>query len=232
MLAIIQSRFNSVRLPGKALMPIHKTSVLERTIAQVKKAKLVKKIIVATSTEKHDDSICQMLSGIGVDFYRGELDDVGHRVLNAAQHYNAPAFVRICGDSPFLDWRIVDESIKLFHSAFTDLVSNVFHRTFPKGQSVEVISTDALYKLCKTKRSQSEKEHLTKGFYANFTDYKIISITSGGKFGECNHCIDIDSDLLFANQMIKNHSLDDASWQEIETVFQKSRSVEGDNFIP
>jgi spore coat polysaccharide biosynthesis protein SpsF (cytidylyltransferase family) len=231
MLAIIQSRFNSARLPGKALMPIHKTSVLERTIAQVKKAKLVKKIIVATSTEKHDDSICQMLSGIGVDFYRGELDDVGHRVLNAAQHYNAPAFVRICGDSPFLDWRIVDESIKLFHSAFTDLVSNVFHRTFPKGQSVEVISTDALYKLCKTKRSLSEKEHLTKGFYANFTDYKIISITSGGKFGECNHCIDIDSDLLFANQMIKNHSLDDASWQEIETVFQKSRSVEGDNFI-
>lgn len=232
MLVIVQSRLNSVRLPGKALMPIHKTSILERTIAQVKKAKLVKKIIVATSTEKHDDSICQMLSGIGVDFYRGELDDVGLRVLKAAQHYNSPAFVRICGDSPFLDWRIVDESIKLFHCALTDLVSNVFHRTFPKGQSVEVISTNALYKLCKTKRSKSEKEHLTKGFYANFTDYKIISITSGGNFGECNHCIDIESDLLIANQMIKNHSLDDASWQEIETVFQKSRSVEGDNFIP
>jgi len=226
MIAIIQSRFNSVRLPGKALMPIHNTSVLERTIAQVKKAKLVKKIIVATSTKKHDDSICQMLSGIGVDFYRGELDDVGLRLLEAAQHYNAPAFVRICGDSPFLDWRIVDESIKLFQCAFTDLVSNVFHRTFPKGQSVEVISTDALYKLCKTKRSQSEKEHLTNGFYANFTDYKIISITSGGKFGECNHCIDIDSDLLIANQMIKNHSLDNASWREIETLIQKLRLVE------
>ena len=223
MLAIIQSRFNSARLPGKALMPIHKTSVLERTIAQVKKAKLVKKIIVATSTEKHDDPICQMLSEIGVDFYRGEIDDVGHRVLKAAQHYNAPAFVRICGDSPFLDWRIVDESIKLYNSAFTDLVSNVFHRTFPKGQSVEVISTNALYKLCKTKRSKSEKEHLTQGFYANFTDYKIISITSGGKFGECNHCIDIDSDLLFANQMIKNHSLHDPSWREVEVLLQKFR---------
>jgi spore coat polysaccharide biosynthesis protein SpsF (cytidylyltransferase family) len=103
------------------------------------------------------------------------------------------------------------------------LVSNVFHRTFPKGQSVEVITTDALYKLCKTKRSQSEKEHLTKGFYSNFTDYKIISITSGGKFGDCNHCIDIDSDLLIANQMIKNISLDDPSWREVEALFQKFR---------
>ena len=223
MLVIIQSRLNSVRLPGKALLPINKTSVLERTIAQVKKAKLVKKIIIATSREKHDDAICQMLGGIGVDFYRGELDDVGYRLLNAAQHYNASAFVRICGDSPFLDWRIVDEAIKLFHSASTDLVSNVFHRTFPKGQSVEVISTDALSKLCKTKRSQSEKEHLTKGFYSNFTDYKIISITSGGKFGDCNHCIDIDSDLLIANQMIKNISLDDPSWREVEALFQKFR---------
>jgi spore coat polysaccharide biosynthesis protein SpsF (cytidylyltransferase family) len=223
MLVIIQSRLNSVRLPGKALLPINKTSVLERTIAQVKKAKLVKKIIIATSREKHDDAICQMLGGIGVDFYRGELDDVGYRLLNAAQHYNASAFVRICGDSPFLDWRIVDEAIKLFHSASTDLVSNVFHRTFPKGQSVEVISTDALSKLCKTKRSQSEKEHLTKGFYSNFTDYKIISITSGGKFGNCNHCIDIDSDLLIANQMIKNISLDDPSWREVEALFQKFR---------
>ena len=223
MLVIIQSRLNSVRLPGKALLPINKTSVLERTIAQVKKAKLVKKIIIATSREKHDDAICQMLGGIGVDFYRGELDDVGYRLLNAAQHYNASAFVRICGDSPFLDWRIVDEAIKLFHSASTDLVSNVFHRTFPKGQSVEVINTDALSKLCKTKRSQSEKEHLTKGFYSNFTDYKIISITSGGKFGDCNHCIDIDSDLLIANQMIKNISLDDPSWREVEALFQKFR---------
>jgi spore coat polysaccharide biosynthesis protein SpsF (cytidylyltransferase family) len=223
MLVIIQSRLNSVRLPGKALLPINKTSVLERTIAQVKKAKLVKKIIIATSREKHDDAICQMLGGIGVDFYRGELDDVGYRLLNAAQHYNASAFVRICGDSPFLDWRIIDESIKLFHSASTDLVSNVFHRTFPKGQSVEVINTDALSKLCKTKRSQSEKEHLTKGFYSNFTDYKIISITSGGKFGNCNHCIDIDSDLLIANQMIKNISLDDPSWREVEALFQKFR---------
>ena len=85
MLAVIQARYSSVRLPGKVLMKLGSLNILERTVSQVKKSEKVSSIIIATSDNQSDEPIIEFAEKSGIDFYRADLSDVGQRLLEAAQ---------------------------------------------------------------------------------------------------------------------------------------------------
>ena len=223
MLAVIQARFNSKRLPGKALRMLGKKNILERTINRLKQSKKITTVAVATSTEKTDDPIAEHAQEIGTTIYRGELEDVGNRLLNAAKSMGSGSFVRISGDSPFIDWRLVDQAIDLYNISEADLVSNIFPRTYPKGQSVEIITTASLAKLCKRERTKEEKEHVTPYFYKNYNKFCIINFTSGHSHSISNHCIDDQTDFETAQKVVRELPGDDLSWQELEILFSTHR---------
>jgi spore coat polysaccharide biosynthesis protein SpsF len=105
------------------------------------------------------------------------------------------ALVRICGDSPFLDPALVDQAIALFAQGGADLVSNVVRRTYPKGQSVEVMSREALARAERAMASPEDREHVTRFLYAHPEDFCIRSMESGGDFGAENFCVDTADDL-------------------------------------
>jgi spore coat polysaccharide biosynthesis protein SpsF len=223
MLAVIQARLNSQRLPGKALRMLGKKNILERTINRLKQSKKITTVVVATSTEKTDAPIAEHAQEIGTKIYRGELEDVGNRLLNAAKSMGSGSFVRISGDSPFIDWRLVDQAIDLHNISEADLVSNIFPRTYPKGQSVEIIKTASLAKLCKSERTNEEKEHVTPYFYKNYNKFCIINFTSGHNHSRSNHCIDDQTDFETAQKVVRDLPGDDLSWQELELLFSKHR---------
>ena len=223
MLAVIQARFTSKRLPGKALRLLGEKNLLERTINRLKQSEKISAIMVATSSEKTDDPIAEHAQEIGTEIYRGDLRDVGNRLLNGAKSMGSDSFVRISGDSPFIDWRLVDQAIDLHNISEADLVSNIFPRTYPKGQSVEIIKTASLAKLCKSERTNEEKEHVTPYFYKNYNKFCIINFTSGHNHSKSNHCIDDQIDFETAQKVVMDLSGDYLSWRELEILFSTHR---------
>jgi spore coat polysaccharide biosynthesis protein SpsF len=103
------------------------------------------------------------------------LNEVASRALEAANKYGFDSFVRISGDSPLINHRFVDYGISLFNNHDYDLVTNIHPRTFPKGQSVEIIHTKTLSKILQKKISVEENEHVTKFFYNNHDKFKILN---------------------------------------------------------
>lgn len=144
-----------------------------RVISSLNKSNKLKKIVVATSKNKSDDKLVKILIRNKIFFYRGDLKNVAERMLSAAIKYKAKYFVRISADSPLINYRIVDRSVKILKkNKEVDIVTNIFPRTFPSGQSVEIIKTSILRKYL-PKMNLKEKEHVTPFFYKNFEKFNI-----------------------------------------------------------
>ena len=142
MLAIIQARTSSKRFPKKVLYKINSKPLIIRVVNNALKSNLVSNLIVATSKEKSDDQLVKLIKKSRFKYFRGSLKNVALRMLNVAQINNAKYFMRLSGDSPLIDYKIIDFAIKILKkNKNVDIVTNVFPRTFPSGQSVEIIKT-------------------------------------------------------------------------------------------
>tara|TARA_B110000003_G_C16646732_1_gene532402 strand:+ start:1752 stop:2426 length:675 start_codon:yes stop_codon:yes gene_type:complete len=224
LLAIIQSRYDSIRLPGKALLPLGDSSILGKCIDRVSKASQVTKILIATSNEDSDRLIVKYCKDRDLSYHLGSLHDVGLRLAEAAAATNHNKFIRICGDSPFIDPLIIDQAISLSNSSDFDLVTNVFPRSFPKGQSVEVIKTKMMLKISTMHRSKEEKEHVTSYFYKNHYRYRICAFSSGLAKAESRQCIDNEKDYRIAKNVMSLMGANDLGWEEIQTLWDTDKN--------
>ena len=102
-----------------------------------------------------------------------------------------------------------------------DLVTNVFPRTFPKGQSIEIIKTSSLNAICKIDRTSQQKEHVTTYFYDHFEKFRIISFSSGIDSSASAHCIDDKADYERAQRVVTKMGCQDWSWQQLEAFLAK-----------
>ncbi len=218
MLALIQARLSSVRLPKKVLRKIGEKTILEHCHQRVSLATGVSKIVVCTSVDDSDKEIAKFCKKKQWNVATGSLNDVGLRLSTIAKQERQCSFLRISADSPFIDPQIIDTAILLSKSKMFDLVTNIFPRSFPKGQSVEIIRTEALYSICKNNCTKEQKEHVTSYFYDNSDKFKIISFQSGGCFENSNHSVDEMSDLRWAKMIEEKTEYSNLSWQEIESV--------------
>ncbi len=135
-------------------------------------------MIVATSIEPADDAIAGHCAAAGVACHRGAHDDVATRLLEAAEAAGLDALVRVNGDSPLLDQALVDRGVRLFRQGGRDLVTNVHPRSFPRGQSVEVIDCAAL-RAALPRLSGQDREHVTSGLYRDPGELTIENFDAG-----------------------------------------------------
>ncbi|MBI4779667.1 glycosyltransferase family protein [Candidatus Falkowbacteria bacterium] len=161
--AIIQARTGSSRLPEKVLKEVCGKTLLEHQILRVKRAKLLDRIIVATTDKPADDPIAEIAKKTGVDIFRGSEADVLDRYYKAAKKYNASEIVRLTGDCPLIDPVIIDLVIDYYlkNKNLYDYASNVRPPTFPDGLDVEVFSMATLEKAWQEAKLPSEREHVT-----------------------------------------------------------------------
>ncbi len=197
MLALIQARSNSKRFKKKVLYNIYETPLICHVIKRIKKSKHVTKVVVATSKIKSDDILVRYLRSKKISVFRGDLKNVALRLSKACEKYKKLFFIRISGDSPLIDHSIIDEAIKIFkkHNKYkVDLITNVFPRKFPKGQSVEIINNITLKNNIKN-MNKNQKEHVTKFFYRYFKKFKIINFKPKNKLSNFKLSIDSKNDL-------------------------------------
>lgn len=172
-LAIIQARVLSTRLPGKVLKRILGKPMLKLQLERVLLATRIDKLIVATSVDPSDEKIKVLCEEMGIPCYRGDLDDVLDRFYQAAKTYDAQHVVRLTGDCPLIDPRVVDQVVEYYLAGGYDYASNTVTPTFPDGLDVEIFRFLALQKAWESALLPSEREHVTP-FIRNHTDiFKI-----------------------------------------------------------
>ena len=144
--AVVQARMGSVRLPGKVLMEIEGSPILWHVVNRLKRSRLIRKIVVATTKDIKDNMIEDYCIKQDIDFYRGSEKDVLDRYYQAASIYQADPVVRITADCPMIDPDIVDKVISGYLADIDNLKgsSNTVKRTYPRGLDTEVISFSAL----------------------------------------------------------------------------------------
>ena len=186
---------SSRRLPGKVLMKIEGKTLIERVVERVSRSKYVTKIIVATTKHNTDIPLRKLCLKKKIEFYAGSLPNVAYRFYGILKKFNSKSFLRINADSPFIDPRLIDKCLIKFNNSNSDIVTNVFPRTFPKGQSVEIIRSSVFKKNLLKIKKKSHLEHVTKFFYKNKNNFKINALINNKNYSKFNMCIDTVSDI-------------------------------------
>ena len=193
-------------------------TILERVVENVKDCKKINKIIVATSIEKSDDETTKLCKKLNIPYYRGELKNVAKRFFDILNIYKADHFIRINADSPLIDSKLIDSILKKKNKKY-DIVTNVFERSFPKGQSVELFNSNVFKRNFKYINLKDDKENVTSYFYKNSSKFKILNIKNKVDFSSINLSVDTIDDLkIIRNIYTKTKT---KNWKSYVESYQK-----------
>ena len=202
-LAIIQARYNSTRLPGKVLKKINNQTVLEILIKRLSQSKWISKIIVACSNNPSDKAIVDICNKLRVSYFKGSEYDVLDRFYKAAKMYKEyNNIVRITADCPLIDPEIVDKVIEGFFLKNVDYASNTNPPTFPDGFDVEVFKFGALKQAHIKARQSTEKEHVTP-FIINNKKFKKFNLKNPIDYSSLRLTLDEKKDFILIAKIIK-----------------------------
>lgn len=178
MLAVLQARMSSSRLPGKVLLPILGRPMIALQVERLRRARRLTGLVVATSTLPEDDAIAACCQQVGAACHRGSLDDVLSRFVGAVIVAGEPkTFLRLTADCPLADWDLVDRCIEAHEASGADLTYTSEGWTFPKGLDVEVCETAALVEAAARARDPYEREHVTPYIYRHPERFRLHSLT-------------------------------------------------------
>jgi len=199
--AIIQARMGSTRLPGKVLKEIVGKPMLWHVINRVKNAKELDDIVIATTDLKEDTQILELASEIGVKTYAGSENDVLDRYYQAAIMSKTDVIVRITADCPLADPKLIDQVVKYYIINDFDYVSTSIKPTYPDGIDVEVFSFAALEKSWSEAKLASEREHVTPYIWKNPNIFKIKNYENNFDNSYIRWSVDEQCDLEFVREI-------------------------------
>jgi spore coat polysaccharide biosynthesis protein SpsF (cytidylyltransferase family) len=179
-------------------------SLLQYLFDAVKQCKLLDDIVIATSKEKSDNPIEYFCRRHNMSCYRGQLDNVASRYKDILACNKTDTFVRLCADSPMLDYRLIDSALNVYQKGQYDIVTNIFQRSFPKGQSVEIVNARKFLNGYDSFDSKEDFEHVTKFFYRNAVRYKINNFFLDHNHSNISLAVDTPEDLEIFQRMISD----------------------------
>lgn len=177
--AIIQARMRSTRLPGKVMLPILGKPMLELMIERLRRVKQIDAVVVATTTDQSCDVIESLASRLGVGCYRGSEEDVLDRVLQASRAAKADLIVETTGDCPVIDPEAIDLVIDTFLASDVDYCSNVLERTYPRGMDVQVFPLAVLEQVETLTQDPADHEHVSLYIYRHPERFRLLNVSSG-----------------------------------------------------
>jgi spore coat polysaccharide biosynthesis protein SpsF len=176
---IIQARMSSTRLPGKSMMPLADKPLVYRMVERLKKCKKIDEIVIATSDQSEDQVLVDLAKELHVSHFQGNLLDVRHRYLKAAEKFQADFIIRIPADNPIPDSNEIDKLIE-FHlehnpSGFSSNLAQVNNSEYLDGIGAEIFSTKLLQESVARSSSDTVKEHVHRNFFDYSTQTPVDS---------------------------------------------------------
>ena len=201
MICLIQARMSSKRFKGKIISKINNYELFFILYKRLLKSELISKIVFVTSNHRSDDIFCNILKKKKINYFRGDLNNVAKRFLKCAERYKKKNFIRICCDSPLINWKSVDKLIILSKKKKFDLLTNSLDSNYAKGTGIEIVKSNLLKKNISF-FSKDDKEHVTKYFYKNKSSFNIVKYNKSKKTKFLNYCVDYPSDIKKLNKII------------------------------
>ncbi len=202
---IVQARMGSTRLPGKTMKHVIGRPLLSFAIERLQRTTQCDEILVATTRNPKDQKIIDFCRNEHIYFYVGDEDDVLDRYYQAAKTSGAEAIVRVTGDCPLTDPKVVDHIVSIFHENYPkyDYVSNVIDRTYPRGLDVEVFSMRCLEEMKRYATSPDEREHVTTYVLHHPDRFNTHSVTQADDHSFHRWTVDTEDDLQLVTQIIE-----------------------------
>jgi spore coat polysaccharide biosynthesis protein SpsF len=202
-LAILQARMSSTRLPGKVMAPILGEPMIGRQVERLRRCRRIDTLAVATSDGDDDAPLAAYCESLGLPVYRGSLHDVLDRYRNAALAFGpARAIVRLTADCPLTDWTVIDQVIETHLSGGFDHTNNTSpERTFPHGLDAEAFSSEALEIAWREALDPYEREHVTPFIYRRPKRFRLGSVMSSEPAAHLRWTVDTPEDLAFVRDV-------------------------------
>ncbi|MEH1960625.1 MAG: glycosyltransferase family protein [Nostoc sp.] len=164
-IATIEARMGSSRLPGKVLKEAVGKPMLLLMVERVRRARYIDEVVVATTTNEKDEAIASLCSKHNIPYFRGSEENVLERVVETGRHYQAEVSVLLTGDCPLIDPYVIDQHICAFFAAYphVDYVANCEVRSYPHGLDLMVLSWKTLAQTVDFASSEPFREHV--GWY-------------------------------------------------------------------
>ena len=229
--AIVQARLGSSRLPRKVFKEINGEPIIKILLNRLEKAKYINKIVVATTENEEDNELEKYINHIGFDCIKGDRNNVLNRYCKAALRYKADIIVRVTGDCPLVDSSIVDKLILEFKDKNIDYISNRMPPTFPDGLDVEVFTIKSLLFASNNATSLYDKEHVTP-FLINSKKITIGNIANPIDYSHLRWTVDELADFLVVEKIFKHfYPKKDFSWTEVIKLYERDPKIFNNNYI-
>lgn len=223
--ALVQARMGSTRLPNKVMMPIGGTPMIELLLSRLSRSKEISKIIVATSVDQRNLPLIAHVKSVGFECEQGSENDVLDRYLQAAKKHNADIVVRITGDCPLVDPVLVDEVIRQFKAADVDYFCNTSPPTFPDGLDIEVFSFEALKYCAQVTTESFDREHVTP-YISSSGKFKTASMQNDRDLSALRWTVDEQSDFDVIEKIFHHFQPRiDFSWKEVHELQIKQHEL-------
>ena len=214
-IALVQARIGSTRLPGKVLKSITKRPMIELLLARLSQSNELDEIVVAASKEVQNDKLQSVVETLGYECTRGSEKDVLNRFYESAKSLKADVVVRITGDCPLVDATLVDQCVQGYKKAKADYFSNVDPATYPDGLDIEVISFKALQRANNETNSEFDREHVTP-YIRNSDSFLKASMQYAEDLSKHRWSVDEPEDLIVVNNVFKHFSPDiHFDWKQV-----------------
>lgn len=203
-LAVLQARMSSSRLPGKVLKPILGVPMLKLQIERIRRSQLIDCLVVATSTDVTDDSIEELCKEIECICFRGNLEDVLDRYYRASLAHFPKHVVRLTGDCPLVDSSLIDRLISFHIEGGFDYSSNCLEPTFPDGLDAEIMTFDTLCQAWRQAASSVEREHVTLYINSRPAEFKLGSYKQNENMSHLRWTVDEDRDFELVERIYRH----------------------------
>jgi spore coat polysaccharide biosynthesis protein SpsF len=224
--AIVQARMGSSRLPRKVLKDLGGATVLDRVLNRLGRSRLIQESLVATTIEPADDAIVEHCERTGRKVFRGSEQDVLDRYYQAAKYVNADVVVRITSDCPVIDPEVTDGTIRAFLDRHADYASNVLVRTYPRGLDTEVMTVQALERAWRESNKPHQREHVTPYIYENPSEFKLHGIENDTDCSRHRWTVDTPEDLELLRAIYERFGgRDDFGWREVLKLVESDPSL-------
>lgn len=198
---IIQARTGSRRFPKKVLAKIQNKPLIWHVINRAKKVRAVQQIILATSRKKEDQTLLKIARKTNIIGYAGDEKNVLNRFYKCALEFNADPIIRITGDCPLIDPKIIEMLLCIYKKNKFNYVTNTLHPTYPDGLDIEIFSFKVLKKINEVAKLKSEREHVTPYLRKNIKKFKIYNLEYKSDLSEYRWTVDEKSDLKFVRKI-------------------------------
>ena len=213
--AVIQARTGSSRLPGKVLRPLAGRPVLAWMVRAATAARGVDEVVVATSTAPGDDAVAELASSLGVRVVRGSEDDVLSRFVLALEETSADAVVRLTADCPLVDPVLVSQVVALWRADPTlEYVATTLQRTLPRGLDVELASRGALLAADAEARDH-HRVHVTSYLYAADREFRRLGVVVAPAANDLRVTLDTPEDATAIEAVVDRLGDAPPRWQDV-----------------